>query len=684
MKKLLIAFSLLIPIFSCFALNSNRLIQNDTTQIKILFSIANKHKNNPDSAIKYYSKALKIAQVTNSKNYIALSFKYIGTNHYYKSDFEKALDFWQKSLQEYKSINDMNGIASLLGNIGIIYEYQGDFQESLKCYEEALSIFEKLGDKKGIAINLGNIGIMYEYQSNYPKALMFYQKALKINEEIGNKNSMASNLANIGVVYRQQGNYEIALSYYEKALKINEEIDNKRGIAKNLVNIGIIRTKNSNYSKALACYQKALNINIGIGSQNIIASNLLNIGVIYEQQGDFNNAIIYYKKALGLNKEIANKRGIAINLINISSIYNKLRKYSSAISYSKEALILSKEINDLYLELNIFSHLSDSYKGLLNLQKAIVYKDLWIELNDSIYNIEKSKAIADIQTRYETEKKDQEIKTLHKDNEIQKLQLEESYQRTKAQRRLFLVFTFILTSVILVILFIYKNYKKQQTINQQKLEYQKILTEQKMLRSQMNPHFIYNSLNSIQSFISSEQSYEAEKYLAKFAKLIRGILENSRANFISLDKEIEVLQLYLSLEQLRFENRFTFNIQVNNSIEEDFISIPPMLLQPFVENAILHGFHNRTNGKININFMEKEDYIICEIDDNGVGRKDSEEKQTQKNHKSLATIITQERLDTLSHELKKEAWFSIEDKIDSNTHESLGTKVTLQIPFIEN
>ena len=347
-------------------------------------------------------------------------------------------------------------------------------------------------------------------------------------------------------------------------------------------------------------------------------------------------------------------------------------------------MVLSKEISDLYLELNIYSHLSDANQGLLNLKKTIYYKDLWFELNDSIYNIEKSKAIADIQTRYETEKKDREIESLHKDNEIQKLQLEENVQRTKAQRLLFLVFVFVLISIVLIIWFIYKNYKKQQTINQQKLEYQKILTEQKMLRTQMNPHFIYNSLNSIQSFISSEQSYEAEKYLAKFAKLIRDILENSRADFISLDKEIEVLQLYLSLEQLRFENRFTFEIYVESSIEEDFISIPPMLVQPFVENAILHGFKNRTNGKLNINFLEKENCIICEIEDNGIGRKASANKETKKNHQSLATVITQERLNTLSRELKKDAWFTIEDKFDSKTQNPLGTKVTLQIPFIEN
>lgn len=306
-----------------------------------------------------------------------------------------------------------------------------------------------------------------------------------------------------------------------------------------------------------------------------------------------------------------------------------------------------------------------------------------MERNDSIYNAEKYEAITEIQTKYETEKKDEKIILLQKDNEIKKLQLEKSKQRTKAQQRLFFAIVFVLFSIALIIWFIYRNYKNKQTINQQKLEYQKVLTEQKMLRSQMNPHFIFNSLNSIQAFISSEQSYEAEKYLARFAKLIRGILENSRADFITLDKEINVLELYLSLEQLRFEKRFTYNINIDNEIEQDFILIPPMLLQPFIENAILHGFNNRTNGLITINIKEKDEFIICEIDDNGIGRKASEENKQKKKYKSLATTITTDRLNALADELQKPAFFIIEDKIDLKTKQAQGTKVIIQIPYTE-
>jgi sensor histidine kinase YesM len=138
------------------------------------------------------------------------------------------------------------------------------------------------------------------------------------------------------------------------------------------------------------------------------------------------------------------------------------------------------------------------------------------------------------------------------------------------------------------------------------------------------------------------------------------------------------------LKQLRFENRFTYHINTDSLEASDFITIPPMLIQPFIENAILHGFKNKTEGKLDLKFIEKEEYIICEINDNGIGRKASDVQQLNKKHKSLATTITEDRLQTLSKELNKPAFFKIEDKIDKVSQEALGTKVTIQIPYSEN
>lgn len=264
---------------------------------------------------------------------------------------------------------------------------------------------------------------------------------------------------------------------------------------------------------------------------------------------------------------------------------------------------------------------------------------------------------------------------LEKEKQIAELEIQE---RNK-------VILFIILGLVVILLFIrfrFVSYKKQQIINRQKLEFQKIVTEQQLLRTQMNPHFIFNSLISIQSFIISEKSHEAEKFLARFAKLMRGILENSREEFVPLDKEIEILQLYLELEKLRFENKFDFDIRIGQEVEPEFIHIPPMLIQPFVENAILHGVQGVDNGQIVVSVKEEDNCIICSIDDNGIGRKKSKEHPVSKKHTSLATKIVQERLKTLSVQLNKAAFYTFEDKY-SKDNCPLGTTVTLQIPFKE-
>ena len=210
--------------------------------------------------------------------------------------------------------------------------------------------------------------------------------------------------------------------------------------------------------------------------------------------------------------------------------------------------------------------------------------------------------------------------------------------------------------------------------------------EQKALRLQMNPHFIFNSLNSIQSFIISNDSENAINYLAKFSQLMRLILTTSREAYIPLSQEISLLKHYLDLENMRFNNRYQYEIRVESGMDTEYIGIPPMIIQPYIENAILHGFMNKKIGdcKLLVQMWEEEDYILCVIEDNGIGR----EKAMEIKHKSGLTqksqgiIITKERLDILNRQLKNKISVEITDLKDE-TGNATGTRVRLIIPFIE-
>lgn len=215
------------------------------------------------------------------------------------------------------------------------------------------------------------------------------------------------------------------------------------------------------------------------------------------------------------------------------------------------------------------------------------------------------------------------------------------------------------------------------------LRLQKVEFEQKALRAQMNPHFIFNSLNAVRNYINSEETEIADKFLVDFSKLIRSILSNSNKPYLSLEKNIEFLTCYMDLEAKRFRQSFTFSIDVLDELETDLIQIPTLLIQPFVENAIIHGLQGNKGGHISIKFSElSEDVIRCTIEDNGKGRKAraAEQGKENKSHVSMATDITNQRLASFGLDKEQGLKVAISDPQDKDGN-ALGTIVSIDIPI---
>jgi len=233
----------------------------------------------------------------------------------------------------------------------------------------------------------------------------------------------------------------------------------------------------------------------------------------------------------------------------------------------------------------------------------------------------------------------------------------------------------------------FKQIRKKHEIEKKVLEIEKQVfdLEQKALRLQMNPHFIFNSLNSIQCFIINNDSDKATLYLAKFAQLMRLILSNSRESFVPVKDEMKALVYYMDIEKLRFDNKFDYKIIIDPEIDEDFIGIPPMIIQPYVENAILHGIiHKHDRGNIFISLTLQLETILCIVEDNGVGREKAMEIKNQSGleHKSRGMIITKDRLEILNKQLKGHISVNVIDLVDNNENPK-GTKVEIIIPFKE-
>ena len=199
----------------------------------------------------------------------------------------------------------------------------------------------------------------------------------------------------------------------------------------------------------------------------------------------------------------------------------------------------------------------------------------------------------------------------------------------------------------------------------------------------MNPHFIFNSLASIQNSIVNEDPIRASKYLARFSKLVRNILDSSVEEFITLEEEIQTIENYLELQKVRFPDKYDYQINVYEKLEPESIELPPMLSQPFVENSIEHGFKGSDQkGNIVIRFYPEGEYLIMDIEDNGIGREKAQEliMEQNKDHKSLATKLTMERITVLNKNFKQKIRFEIIDMKDENGN-AAGIRVVFEIPL---
>jgi LytS/YehU family sensor histidine kinase len=308
------------------------------------------------------------------------------------------------------------------------------------------------------------------------------------------------------------------------------------------------------------------------------------------------------------------------------------------------------------------------YEQIGDFRKALEYHRKYEEGKSILTMDNLNREMMGIQAEYEDEIKRQEMAGLARDNELRRLKLNET-------RILFATLGSFLLIVFLIIM-LWIQHKRSRS------ERKALFLEQKLLRSQMNPHFIFNSLSSIQNFIVTEKPDKASTYLSKFAKLVRNTLDNSTEEYVTLEKEISTIENYLELQKVRYAGKFDYSIGVDHDIDIDIVKIPPMLAQPFIENAIEHGIkHRESPGYIDIRFSLKGNILIFEVEDDGVGRQKAREIEIAQDpgHRSMATSLTHERLANLNRKLNKKIILEIID-LKNALGEAVGTKIVFGVP----
>lgn len=557
---------------------------------------------------------------------------------------------------------------------------------------DALQKSLKKNDDSGIALNYERLAIGFEAKNNYPRAEEYYKKALEAYTSLGSKTDMARVSRSIAKVQEQQNKISSAASNYKAAQKISSdpkveelnandynrltqsrsnsvkfadkniellEKENKKEEASDAyVKKAEIDLKSNNTSEAIKSYEKALTNTDK--SEKVVEINS-NLSKVLVATNRYDEAIASTQKLLDSARVSNNLAAQLGHLQTLSDIYFEK-------GTPQEAVPVLKETHAIAVKTGSTSIAKKSLDELVSYYKSVGDNKSVVPLYESFYN-EFDTLIKNDSTHVDAkafEVTAQKIKQLEQERVLK----DELISRKN-------IFNYVLLGGMMLLLFfagaIVKSFYSIKNKNRE--------IALQSLRREMNPHFIFNSLNSVNHFISQNNELEANKYLTSYSYLMRNVMENSNRDFILLGNEIEQLHKYLQLEHMRFANKFDYTITVDDTLDTESLYVPNMLIQPHLENAVWHGLrYIDGKGLLTVNFRRAIEGIVVTIEDNGIGLAKSSELKTdnQKVHKSRGITNTRERITLLGELYKKEINFSMAEKQAPET----GTVVQLIFPMI--
>ncbi len=610
---------------------------------------------------------------------------------------------YEEELSTYQYIitaaKNKNSLGTVYYNIGRLYNHIGNYSLALENYFKALKLNDEMNDKITSAACLIEIGDVYTSLENYPEALKYEFEAVKIAKDIGvYKNLLRTATAFIGNIYYAEKKFEESLKFHLEALELAKQL--KMQLTPHYVDIGASYLKLNKFDDAIKYEVQALELAKKNDDQYNVGVALATLGEIHLQLKHFSEARSYSMKALNILEPLAMKPEIMPVYSILAEIDSAEGKYQSAYENYKRYILYrdsvdnkqnTQKVTRLQLQYE-YGKKEDSLKyqerlteeklkqqTLLTSQRSQAFmlkaKELsLISKEKELQRLAYLKTQADLQAeqskRHENEKQliiSEQEKTLQKtklDLQASELGLQnKEISAKKTERNIFIAGTIAL---LLAVFFIFRNFQNQRRINElikASSEKEKIELQLQSLRAQLNPHFMFNSLNAIQELIVTEQNERSQSYLERFAKLVRMLLENADQPLIPLRKELSFIELYLSLESLRLPDLKYF-IEIDPEVQPEKLMTPNMMLQPYIENALWHGLqHQPGEKKLQLHIYKQNGSLEYVIKDNGVGRKKAAEIKSlyRREHKSKGMELLSKRFSLLSKEYGKQIETTITD-----------------------
>ena len=585
---------------------------------------------------------------------------------YKKISAEKSIQFITESIPKSTSVKQNAEAFEVLADV---YMYWKQYDLAVTNYRISLN------NVNATDVNL-KLAKAYFKNKNHQESLAIYNSF---------KTSDLSNWQNViryeglGDVYAQINQNSKATQAYTEGLKVATTNQILPKITDLNSKLGEVYNSEGNKAKAEVLLENSVALAAQENKtreveQKIKFADFQNVNQSYDQEIKTRKEIIKDIAVIEKDSVIANESNITKQKQNykIGNAYFLQKEYKEAIPYLEKSIEEADKKEDLIVKKDATKKLTDVYVESGNFSEAKLMFDEYVKTVDQLY-IKKEQEISQA-ARFNKSiaEKQNRIATLETDRKLTLSQVELSEEKNKSQQ---LIIYSLIGGLFLLAVTAYLMFKY---IKQQKLANN--LLALKSLRSQMNPHFIFNALNSVNSFIATNDERTANKYLSDFSKLMRAVLENSEEDFIPLQKEIELIELYTKLEHFRFKDKFEYTINIDKTIDIEAYQIPPMLLQPYIENAVWHGLRYKNDmGLLEISITKKQKGVIAiTIADNGIGRKKSKslKTQNQQKHNSKGLGNIKKRVSILNQMYKDK----VDVFIDDNTTEGdVGTKVVVTL-----
>jgi len=552
-----------------------------------------------------YDEAKKINYIHGMAEARALEVEIAG------EDFPKAENMAREAIKLYANTPNKKRLAKTYYNLGYALYAQSMFTDAIENLETSYDLYKKDNDAKGMGQSLLVVAAIYEESGKYEKAFLLARKGLDIAIENKDDWLRRIELTIIGILFRDIEDYGTALAYYHQALQNikPEEYTYNTAYIRPVREIAEVYSLRQQYDSARYYFSFA-----DTSNKWALRFYLVSVGEYFFLQKEYNKALPNFIRALNYHKQSNDRNQVMRTLIDIAKTYLALQNNAAALGFAHQALSIANQTGAKKVSRNGYQILHSIYDRLKKTDSAYFYYAEFVRMNDSIITDQvKGKLVA-----YSYEQK---IELMNQEKLISQQQLSIQHQQLKSESMLRKILIAGILAVLLFGLIVFgyftlkrKNEKLKNERTHAELEQKATELEMQALRAQMNPHFIFNSLNSINRFILQNNKAEASEYLTKFSRLVRLILQNSQASLIPLESELESLELYLGLEALRFDHHFKYRISVRKDLDIEVLKVPPLIIQPYVENAIWHGLmHKEEKGKLDIEVSHENNHLFFKI-----------------------------------------------------------------------